>query len=216
MAEVDVDEQRTENEREASSRAFEDHVSRATARLGAVPEDLDFGEILRRLGEEMVDAVVKFAEGKTSSGTYLKFSPRKTVAPQIFRVKDAGVAARREKTELKTKAGGETVIYNKNPPPTFKEFADVFVEGIRTLCAKPDAGSVTMAKVLRQCTDTMGPEYKITDGAKQEFARKGFTEKLWCVTSYYGTIYTKAAQITKTSLEGDRFYLPAHPSPADS
>ena len=111
MAEMDVD--RTENEREASSRAFEDHVSRATARLGAVPENLDFREILRRLGEEMVDAVVAFAKpedggrGETSSGTYLKFSPRKTVAPQIFEVKNTGRAACREKIELKRKAGGE-------------------------------------------------------------------------------------------------------------
>ena len=75
-----------------------------------------------------------------------------------------------------------------------------------------------MAKVLRQCTDTMGPEYKITDGAKQEFARKGFREKLWRVASWRGTIYTNAPQITKTSLEdgNDRFSLPVHPSPADS
>ena len=75
MAEMDVD--RTENEREASRRVFGDHVSRATARLGAVPEDLDVEKLIRRLGEEMVDAVVAFAEGETSSGTYLKFSRRK-------------------------------------------------------------------------------------------------------------------------------------------
>jgi len=223
MAEMDV-EQRTENEREASSRAFEDHVSRATARLGAVPEDLDFGEILRRLGEEMVDAVVAFAKpedggrGETSSGTYLKFSRRKTVAPQIFETKHAHVAAQRENTDLKAKAGGEKVIYNGHPPPTFKEFADVFVEGIRTLCANPDGRPVTMAAVLRQCMKTMGPEYKITEGAKQGFARKGFTDKLWCVTSIKGTIYTKATQIKKANLENNNshFSLPAHPPPADN
>jgi hypothetical protein len=164
----------------------------------------------------MVDAIVAFAEGETSSGTYLKFSRRKTVAPQIFEVKNKGVAAHREKTDLKAKAGGETVIYN-GTTSKFKEFADVFVEGIRTLCAKPDAGSVTMPAVLRECTRAKGPKYDITEGAKERFARKGFREKLWCVTSCNGTIYTKASQIKKICLKNsDRFSLPAHPSPADS
>ena len=70
--------------------------------------------------------------------------------------------------------------------------------GLRQWCC-------SLGRVLRECTRAKGPEYKITEGAKQGFARKGMNQKLWCVASYRGKMYTEATQINKSSLKDDRF-----------